>query len=121
MATVYEIEVDSEAYTCLWLTQNAVNKQHAEQREKLTKFHELDFINRNPSISVFTEAPCDNFNFLTGSHDHWNKVSSETNIKLKITRDITRPNALVFLLSPSRHHDIYHLSKTVSHIYHIYL
>ncbi|XP_052083031.1 uncharacterized protein LOC127720485 [Mytilus californianus] len=112
MATVYEIEVDSEAYTCLWLTQNAVNKQHAEQREKLTKFHELDFINRNPSINVFTESPCDNFNFLTGSHDHWKKVSSETNIRLKISRDITRPKALVFLLSPSRHRGIYHLSKT---------
>ncbi|CAC5358074.1 unnamed protein product [Mytilus coruscus] len=118
MATVYEIEVDSEAYACVWLTHNAVSKQHAEQSEKLTKFHELDFINRKPCINVFTDSPCDNFNFLTGSHDHWKNVSSQTNIELKKSRDITRPKAFVFLLSPSRHHGICHLSETDVNLLH---
>lgn len=117
MPTVYEIEVDSEAYTCVWLTQNAVRKQYAEQSEKLTKFHELDSINCKLCISVLTDSTCDNFSFLTGSNNHWKIVSSQTNIELTISRDITRPKALVVLLSPSRHHGICHLSETVSHIY----
>lgn len=110
MTTVYEIEVDPEAYTSLWLTQKSIGKQYAEHCKKLSKFDEIDNIFRKPHVSVLRHLQDDNFSFLTGDPDQWRIVSSGK----AISEDTTRPKAVVVVLSPTRHEGDCHLSEKVS-------
>lgn len=113
MLSFYELEVDSEVYTSLWLTQKAFRK-YAELFMKKTSIFEIENIFRKPRIIVLTSFHVDNFDFVVGAHNQWKMVSSKNVIQM--AENFIRPKAIVVLLSPTRQHGSCRLSEKVSHI-----
>ncbi|CAC5410046.1 unnamed protein product [Mytilus coruscus] len=99
MVSCYELEVDSEVYTSLWLTQKSFRKYAEPFMEKKSIF-EIKNIFRKPRIIVLTSFHVDNFDFVVGAHNQWKMVSSKN--VMQMTENLIRPKAIVVLLSPIR-------------------
>ncbi|XP_052083032.1 uncharacterized protein LOC127720486 [Mytilus californianus] len=117
MATCYELEVDSEAFTCLWLTQKSFNEQLAKKFKKITSINEIGSIFRKPHISVLTFSHVDSFDFIVGCHNQCKIVSFKKSIKM--FEDYTKPKVVVVLLSPTRKQGICCLSEKDYKLIHI--
>ncbi|CAC5358878.1 unnamed protein product [Mytilus coruscus] len=74
---MHGIEVDSEVYTCLWLTQKSFLKQQADHLKQLTSIKEIDYIYQKPRIIVLTDSDVESFKFLVGDSHQCRIVSSK--------------------------------------------
>ncbi|XP_071146610.1 uncharacterized protein [Mytilus edulis] len=108
MASCYELEVESEVYTSLWLTQKSFIK-YAEPLMKKKGISEIKNILRKPRIIVLTSFDIDNFDFVVGAHNQWKMVSAKK--VFQMTENVNRPKAIVVLLNPTRKHNNYQLSE----------
>lgn len=113
MASCYELEVEFEVYTSLWLTQKSFRK-YAEPLMKKKGISEIENILRKPRIIVLTSFDIDNFDFVVGAHNQWKMVSAKK--VFQMAENVNRPKAIVVLLNPTRKHNNYRLSEKVSHL-----